>query len=94
MLATRSVTVSPSFQRSVGAGTEPFTVSAMRGRPVKFIGVSPMRRSNSVPDSVVQRAGGLPCANADVPPQPEAGERAAGGESLDERASRNPVTAS
>ena len=66
VFATRIVTVSPSLQRSVGAGTEPLTVIATLGLPVKFIGVSPIRRSNSVPESVVQAAGAIPCANAGV----------------------------
>ena len=89
MLATRSVTVSPSLHRSVGAGTEPFTVMPILGFPVKFSGVSPMRRSNSVPESVPHAAGALPCAIADVRPQAEARDGAAGRESLDERAPRD-----
>ena len=51
-LATRIVTVSPSRQRTSGAGMVPFTVMPMRVAPVKLTGDSPMRRSNSVPVSV------------------------------------------
>jgi len=43
----------PSRQRSSGAGIEPLTVMAGRVAPVKFIGVSPMVRSNSVPESTL-----------------------------------------
>ena len=50
-LLTRSSTVVPSRQRSVGAGTEPLTATPMRVRPVKFTGSSPMLRSKSVPVS-------------------------------------------
>ena len=50
-LDTRSVTSSPSFHRNVGAGRDPLTVRAVRARPVKFAAVSPIRRSNAVPDS-------------------------------------------
>src|SRR5690606_34131582 len=46
-LRTRRVTVVPSRQRSRGAGIDPLTVIAGRVAPVKFIGVSPMVRSNS-----------------------------------------------
>src|SRR5688572_21885685 len=68
VLATRSVTTSPSFQRRVGAGTDPFTVKATRGLPVKFIGVSPMRKSKSAPDSSLHGPGAFPpCANAELP---------------------------
>src|SRR5688572_28029739 len=70
VFATRRVTVSPSFQRRVGAGTEPFTVNATLGCPVKFMGVSPMRKSNAVPDRAVQATGGLPCASAGVRHKP------------------------
>src|SRR3546814_5262827 len=49
-LVTRRLTVVPSRQRSNGAGMEPLTVIAVRVTPVKFAGVSPMVRSNSVPD--------------------------------------------
>src|SRR5581483_1534250 len=66
VFATRIVTVSPSLQRRVGAGTEPFTVTATLGLPVKFIGVSPIRKSNSVPESVGQATGLVPCAHAGV----------------------------
>src|SRR5215218_1483867 len=66
VLATFTVTVSPSFQRSVGAGTAPFTVNAIFGLPVKFIGVSPIRRSKSDPGSVFNDAGVLPWASAAV----------------------------
>src|SRR3546814_9107034 len=45
---TRIVTVSPSRQRNVGAGSEPFTVVAMRGLPVKLTADSPISRLNSV----------------------------------------------
>ena len=55
VFATRIVTVSPSFQRSVGAGTEPLTVIATLGLPVKFIGVSPIDRSNCVPARILFR---------------------------------------
>src|SRR5690606_38482464 len=50
----RRLTVVPSRQRSNGAGMEPLTVIAVRVTPVKFIGVSPMVRSNSVPDSTLE----------------------------------------
>src|SRR3546814_4395715 len=50
-LVTRSVTVSPSRQRSVGAGSMPLTVVAMRGAPVRLAGVCAISRLNSVPDS-------------------------------------------
>ena len=63
---TRSVTVSPSFHRNVGAGTEPLTVNATFGEPVTFIGVSPMRRSKSAPASVVHAFLGSPCAKFGV----------------------------
>ena len=51
-LRTRSVTVSPSRQRSSGPGIDPLMVSATFGEPVKFISVSPIARSNAVPRSV------------------------------------------
>ena len=41
--------MSPSRRRSVGAGSEPFTVRARRGAPVRFTGVSPIVRSKEVP---------------------------------------------
>src|SRR3546814_2298006 len=50
-LDTRRLTVVPSRQRNSGAGIEPLTVIAGRVTPVKLAGVSPMVRSNSVPDS-------------------------------------------
>src|SRR3546814_18464451 len=49
-LRTRRLTVVPSRQRSSGAGTDPLTVIAGRVAPVQFIGVSPMVRSNAVPE--------------------------------------------
>src|SRR5688572_3301125 len=49
VLCTRSVTVSPSRQRSTGAGSDPFIVMAFRARPVKLTGVSPMVRLKSLP---------------------------------------------
>src|SRR3546814_5454442 len=49
---TRIVTVSPSRQRNVGAGSEPLTVVAIRGVPVKFTGDSSISRLNSVPLSI------------------------------------------
>ena len=52
VFVTRRVTVVPSRQRNTGAGREPLTVIALRGVPVKFTGVSPIRKSNSVPLSV------------------------------------------
>jgi hypothetical protein len=52
-LETRRLTVVPSRQRSSGAGIELLTVIAGRVRPVKFIGVSPMTRWNSVPASTL-----------------------------------------
>src|SRR3546814_12384484 len=54
-LDTRRVTVVPSRQRNSGAGIEPLTVIAGRVTPVKLAGVSPMVRSNSVPDSTLGR---------------------------------------
>ncbi len=51
VLPTRKVTVSPSRQRNVGAGTEPLIVTANRGEPVMLRSDSPMVRSKSVPDS-------------------------------------------
>ena len=48
-LVTRSVTVSPSFQRRIGAGNEPLTVVPIRGAPVKFTACSPSVRLKSVP---------------------------------------------
>jgi hypothetical protein len=56
-LVTCSVTVSPSRQRSSGAGTWPLTVVAMRAAPVNFTGVSPISRWNSVPRSSAGKAG-------------------------------------
>jgi len=53
------LTVVPSRQRSSGAGIEPLTAIAGRVRPVKFIGVSPMTKSNSVPDSTLGLPGPL-----------------------------------
>ena len=50
-LVTRSVIVSPSRQRNVGAGSEPLTTVAMRGAPVKLTGREDTVRSNSVPVS-------------------------------------------
>ena len=55
-LRTRRLTVVPSFQRSKGAGMDPLTVMAVRVRPVKLAGDSPMMRSNSVPLNVALRA--------------------------------------
>src|SRR5690606_32914329 len=52
-LRTRRVTVVPARQRSSGAGIEPLTVIAGRVAPAKFIGVSPMVRSKSVPESTL-----------------------------------------
>jgi hypothetical protein len=46
---TEIVTVSPSFHRSVGPGTEPFTPIAVRNLPVKLTGSLSMVRLNSVP---------------------------------------------
>src|SRR5690625_3762752 len=53
------LTVVPSRQRSKGAGIDPLTVIAGRVAPVKFIGVSPMVRSNSVPESTLGRPSAL-----------------------------------
>src|SRR3546814_345510 len=50
-LETYRLTVSPSRQRRIGAGIDPLTVIAVRVLPVKFIGVSPMVRRKSVPES-------------------------------------------
>src|SRR5690606_37218292 len=58
-LRTRRLTVVPSRQRSSGAGTDPLTVIAGRVAPVKFIGVSPMVRSKSVPESTLGRPSAL-----------------------------------
>ena len=49
LLCTRKVTVVPSRQRSVGAGTLPLTQVAEEIRPLKFMGVSLKIKSNSVP---------------------------------------------
>jgi len=49
VLRTRSVTVSPSRQCSVGAGRLPLTTVAIRAAPVKLTRLAPMLRSNSVP---------------------------------------------
>ncbi|MCY1244090.1 hypothetical protein D9M72_571430 [compost metagenome] len=49
LLRTRSVTVSPSRQRSSGPGMPPLMVSAVRGVPLKLTGDSPMNRSKSLP---------------------------------------------
>ena len=51
LLVTRIVTVSPSRQRNVGAGSEPLMVVATPGLPVKFTGDSAITKSNSVPFS-------------------------------------------
>ena len=48
-LVTRKVTVSPSRQRRIGAGTWPLTATAMRGCPVILMGSSPIVRLNTVP---------------------------------------------
>src|SRR3990167_573604 len=68
-LATRRFTVVPCRQRRMGSGREPFTVIAGRTRPVKFIGVSPMDKSNSVPDKkfVLPEADHARCG---IPPKP------------------------
>jgi hypothetical protein len=52
MFDTRNVTVSPCFQRSVGAGSEWFTVTALREAPVKFTVVSSILSSKLLPESV------------------------------------------
>jgi len=49
VLRTRRVTVSPSRQRRIGAGSWRLTTIAGCARPVKSTGMSPMVRSNSVP---------------------------------------------
>jgi hypothetical protein len=46
---TASVTVSPSRQRRIGAGTEPLTPVPVTGRPVMFIGTVPISSAKSVP---------------------------------------------
>ena len=46
---TASVTVSPSRQRRIGAGTEPLTPVPVTGRPVMFIGTGPISSAKSVP---------------------------------------------
>ncbi len=43
-LVTAMVTVSPSRQRKIGPGTQPFTALAVEGFPVKLTGVSAMIR--------------------------------------------------
>ncbi len=50
---TRRVTVSPSRQRSNGPGNDPLMVIAVRGEPVMFTGLSPINRSNSLPESTL-----------------------------------------
>src|SRR3546814_15416442 len=54
-LDTRRLTVVPSRQRNSGAGIEPLTGIAGRVTPVKLAGVTPMVRSNTVPDSTLGR---------------------------------------
>src|SRR3546814_20871636 len=49
---TRIVTVSPSRPRNVGAGSEPLTVVAIRGVPVKFTGDTFISILHSVPLSI------------------------------------------
>ena len=49
LLCTRKVTVVPSRQRKVGAGTLPLTEVVEATRPLKFMGVSLKVKSNSVP---------------------------------------------
>ena len=48
---TAIVTGSPSRNRSVGPGIEPFTAVARRERPVMFTGIVSMVNSNSLPES-------------------------------------------
>ena len=87
-LATRRVTVSPSRQRSSGAGSEPLTVIAARSRPVKF--------DRRLADAQVelgarQHAGigaGARLGGGAAGQQAEAGGGAADGQPLDERSSR------
>src|ERR1700722_8659275 len=50
-LVTRIVTVSPSRQRSSGAGSCPFIAVALRRAPVKLTSSASIDRSNSVPMS-------------------------------------------
>ena len=57
--AALSLALQDLLHRSNGAGTDPLTVIAVRVLPVKFIGVSPMVRSNSVPDNTLACPGPL-----------------------------------
>ena len=48
-LVTASVTVSPSRQRKMGAGTWALTAVAVVCRPLRVIGIDPISSANSVP---------------------------------------------
>ena len=80
-LLTRTVTVSPSRQRRVGAGRLSLTVIAGRRRPVMSTGIAPMLSAKSVPVATVAppRRAGVPAeagrrARPDRPPKLELGE--------------------
>src|SRR3546814_13370481 len=71
-LETYRLTVSPSRQRRIGAGIDPLTVIAVRVLPVKFIGVSPMVRRKSVPESTSVWPGDLSAQDGlDHKPRPD-----------------------
>ncbi len=48
-LRTRTLTVSPSRQRSVGAGSDWLTVMALRARPVRLTGMRPICSAAALP---------------------------------------------
>ena len=48
-LVTASITVSPSRQRKIGAGTWPLTPVAIAWRPLRVSGTDPISSANSVP---------------------------------------------
>jgi hypothetical protein len=52
LFVTAMVTVSPSFHRKIGPGTEPFTAVATERFPVKFTGIESMVSSKWVPESI------------------------------------------
>ncbi len=49
VVAESSGTLSPSFHRGIGAGTEPFTAMARERWPIKFTGSAPTVRSKCLP---------------------------------------------
>src|SRR3989338_5417125 len=67
-LRTRRVTVSPSRNRSTGAGTAPFTAVAIRRWPVKLPGGSAIWRSNSAPRNSAVAAAAGPASSAGETP--------------------------